>query len=366
MHRLLRRSIVFRTLLLACFVVWSVIASLASPASHGIRTTTFDAMQRHRLWASAPDPRLLIVDVDERSLAELAPEFGRWPWPRDTLAAVLAGSEAAGAEAVVFDILFSDPDRSHPGGDRAFEAAVRKSSRSFFTVVRLPRQNDAKSALFVHEVPGLALPGAGPAGTVAVVLPFMQAILDTRRLGMSTVTPDDDGVLRSFAWAEPHGSWRLVSLPFAVAAGLVLAGRRLPRISSCGARGRCLSARVVRRRLAMRRRRAARALPRPARPDRRSRSDGPLAARCRVDASEGEPCRRRHPRHADRQRPAPAPVPRRDAGGPAHPCAGGACDGRRDRRPDGRARSASPPSPCPHCWPSSAMHRCTASASTSI
>jgi len=219
-HRLLRRSIVFRTLLLVAFAVWTVIASLASPASHGIRTSTFDVMQRHRLWASAPDPRLLIVDVDERSLAELAPEFGRWPWPRDTLAAVLAGSEAAGAEAVVFDVLFSDPDRSHPGGDKAFEAAVRKSSRSFFTVVRLPRQNDAKSALFVHDVPGLALPGTGPAGTVAVVLPFMQAILDTRRLGTSTVTPDEDGVLRSFAWAEPHGTWRLVSLPFAVAAGL--------------------------------------------------------------------------------------------------------------------------------------------------
>ena len=133
---------------------------------------------------------------------------------------MLAGSEAAGAEAVVFDVLFSDPDRSHPGGDKAFEAAVRKSSRSFFTVVRLPRANDAKSALFVHDVPGLALPGAGPERIVAVVLPFMQAILDTRRLGTSTVTPDEDGVLRSFAWAEPHDTWRLVSLPFAVAAGL--------------------------------------------------------------------------------------------------------------------------------------------------
>lgn len=220
MHRLLRRSIVFRTLLLAVFVLAAVIESLGSPRSHGIRTSTFDLMQRHRLWASAPDPRLLIVDIDERSLAELAADFGRWPWPRDTLAAVLTSAEAAGAQALVFDVLFSDPDRSHPGGDKAFEAAVRKSSRSYFTVVRLPSPNDARSALVAKDVPGLAVPGPGEAGTVALILPFMQAILETRRLGTSTVTPDEDGVLRSFAWAEPHGTWRLVSLPFAVAAGL--------------------------------------------------------------------------------------------------------------------------------------------------
>jgi adenylate cyclase len=219
-HRLLRRSIVFRALLLAAVAGWAVIESLGNASSHGIRSSTFDLMQRHRLWASAPDPRLLIVDIDERSLAELAPEFGRWPWPRDTLATVLASAEAAGAGAVVFDVLFSDPDRSRPGGDKAFEAMVKESSHSFFSVVRLPPRNDAKSALFLHDLPGLVLPGAGPAGTVAVILPFMQAILDTRRLGTSTVAPDEDGVLRSFAWAERHGTWRLVSLPFAVAAGL--------------------------------------------------------------------------------------------------------------------------------------------------
>ena len=93
--------------------------------SQGIAATTFDLMQRHRLWASAPDPRLLIVDVDERSLADLSAEFGRWPWSRDTLATVLQHAQAEGAAAVVFDILFSDPDRLRPGGDRALDAAVR-------------------------------------------------------------------------------------------------------------------------------------------------------------------------------------------------------------------------------------------------
>ena len=219
MHRLLRHSIAFRAFLLAAFALWAAFESVGSPHSQGIRTSSFDFMQRSRLWASAPDPRLLIVDIDERSLAELAPDFGRWPWARDTLAAVLASAEAAGAQALVFDILFSDPDRRHPGGDKAFEAAVQKSARTFFGVVRLPRQNDSRSVLRLHHVPGLALPGAGEAGSVALILPFMQAILDTRRLGTTTVAPDEDGVLRSFAWAESHGSWRLLSLPFAVAAG---------------------------------------------------------------------------------------------------------------------------------------------------
>jgi CHASE2 domain-containing sensor protein len=184
-----------------------------------MRTSTFDLMQRNRLWASGPDPRLVIIDIDERSLAEMAGEFGRWPWPRDTLASVLAGAEAAGASAIVFDILFSDPDRNRPGGDRAFEAAVRASPHAWFPVVRLPPANDAASDAQLAELPGLAHAdgsAAAPA-TAALILPFMSAILETRRLGTGTVYPDRDGVLRSFAWQERRGAWTIDSLPLVVA-----------------------------------------------------------------------------------------------------------------------------------------------------
>ncbi len=219
--------------LAALLIAWAAFQRFGPVRSQGIAAATFDLMQRHRVGASAPDPRLLIVDVDERSLADLSAEFGRWPWSRDTLATVLQQAQAEGAAAVVFDILFSDPDRLRPGGDRALDAAVRAGTLSFFEAVRLPARNDALSELTLDRVPGLGIAPAAPASAaasalasppaaprIALILPFMQAMLSAARIGTNTVELDADGKLRRFAWAEPLQGWRVVSIPLAVARAL--------------------------------------------------------------------------------------------------------------------------------------------------
>ncbi|MDP9043798.1 MAG: CHASE2 domain-containing protein, partial [Pseudomonadota bacterium] len=65
-----------------------------------------------RLRAFLPatlDPRIAIVDIDEKSLAEI----GRWPWGRDLLAALTEELFARQEAAVVgFDMLFAEPDTS--------------------------------------------------------------------------------------------------------------------------------------------------------------------------------------------------------------------------------------------------------------
>ncbi len=68
-----------------------------------------DAMFRVR----GPIPttgRVVIVDIDERSIARL----GQWPWPRTVLADLLQRLTAAGARVVGFDIVFAEPDRTSP------------------------------------------------------------------------------------------------------------------------------------------------------------------------------------------------------------------------------------------------------------
>jgi len=59
--------------------------------------------------AQAIDDRIVIVDIDDKSLqAE-----GRWPWPRAKIARMLSNLfEQYGAAAVGFDIVFSEPDAS--------------------------------------------------------------------------------------------------------------------------------------------------------------------------------------------------------------------------------------------------------------
>lgn len=207
-------------LALLALLIWTALECFGPLRSEAIAASTYDKMQQHRLWASAPDPRLLIVDIDERSLADMAPEFGRWPWPRDTLATLLDHAQTQGASAVVFDILFSDPDRVHAGGDRALEAAVRSGTAGFFPVARLPSALDARSDLRAHQVPGLATAGTSstPAPRVALILPFMQAMIDSAHLGTHTVQLDADGKIRRFAASEAlAGGWSLHSIPSVVA-----------------------------------------------------------------------------------------------------------------------------------------------------
>ncbi len=62
----------------------------------------------------APSSRVAVVAVDEASLAAL----GQWPWPRDIMARLVTALQRAGAAAIAFDVLFSEPDRlGRPGAD---------------------------------------------------------------------------------------------------------------------------------------------------------------------------------------------------------------------------------------------------------
>ena len=74
-------------------------------------------------WLLAADQRderrLIIVDIDERSLREVGP----WPWPRGTQARLVEQLARAGVSRQIFDIVFTDPRPQ----DDALRAAVQAS-----------------------------------------------------------------------------------------------------------------------------------------------------------------------------------------------------------------------------------------------
>ena len=59
---------------------------------------------------------IVLVAVDEASLEA----YGRWPWPRDRHGYVVHYLKQAGAKAVVFDILFLEPDSAAEEFDAVF------------------------------------------------------------------------------------------------------------------------------------------------------------------------------------------------------------------------------------------------------
>ncbi|MEK9952292.1 MAG: CHASE2 domain-containing protein [Curvibacter sp.] len=182
-------------------------------------TRLFDTMISNRVIVPSPDPDIVILDIDEASLAGMAREHGRWPWPNRVLGEVVRGIEAQQPRAIVFDILFSDADVQRPESDAAFNAEIARSTRTFFPMLRLDPQNDKLSRIPVGALPGArALQAQADAqAPIAIILPRVPAALDNGRLGTHQVTPDKDGIIRRYpAWIE-HAGWRIPSLPQRIA-----------------------------------------------------------------------------------------------------------------------------------------------------
>jgi CHASE2 domain-containing sensor protein len=211
------------------FSVWVLLDVFVVKLTGGLAQSSYDAMVRARIFVAAPDPRIVIIDIDEASLARMGKEFGRWPWPRDTLATVLNYIEQQQPVAIVWDILFADVDRMSPGGDAAFNQAVSNSQRSHFSVVRLPENNDSASLITVAALPGLWV--AGPSmsarpksmvglATVALIAPALPAVA-AGRLGFNNGYVDSDGVLRRYRYLEPLADGSAIqSIPLSVSGSL--------------------------------------------------------------------------------------------------------------------------------------------------
>ena len=75
-----------------------------------------------------PAPEAALVYLDEKSHMALNQPYNA-PWDRALHARLIDRLSAAGARAIVFDIVFSDPNPLDPAADQALAEAIRKSGR---------------------------------------------------------------------------------------------------------------------------------------------------------------------------------------------------------------------------------------------
>lgn len=173
-----------------------------------------------------PDPDIVIVDIDERSLVALADSVGRWPWPRAIHAELLQGIEQQNPRAVVFDILFSDPDLTRPESDAYFADVIAASPNSFFPMLRLNTGDHSQGiplAQYGSELGVVQTRHADPEAKVSMLLP-LPAMLETGRLGTHNALADSDAVVRRYPMYFDESGWQVPSLPLTVAKHLGFQG----------------------------------------------------------------------------------------------------------------------------------------------
>jgi len=207
------------------------------------RLDTFIAGLRMRVEPAQLDERIVIVDIDERSLAEV----GRFPWSRDVMARLITQlTRHYGVAAVGFDVSFPEPDNS--SGFQVLEGLARRELKD---VAALPDQLERLRARMDYDglmaaamagqpvVLGYATGGGGQRG----VLPppaFTRDALNGRSLyayqsrgfeaniarlqsaaqgaGIFSVLPDRDGVVRSTPLLQQIGDGYYPTLSLATVA----------------------------------------------------------------------------------------------------------------------------------------------------
>jgi adenylate cyclase len=215
-RRWFARKFGYARLLCLALLVGFALLRIADPGPiQELRFRTFDAFQFIEPRAKAAKPLVMIVDIDDKSLAKL----GQWPWPRTRIADMVANLTRLGAAVIGFDVIFAEPDRLNPDAAadtfRNLDEATREKLRAlpsndqvFADAIRHSRvvlgesgTSEALSELDASlPVTGLAMLGEPPQ-------PFMSRFPGLLRntpvlekaaagRGLLTINPERDGIVR--------------------------------------------------------------------------------------------------------------------------------------------------------------------------
>jgi len=171
---------------------------------------------QQRLFArQLPLDHVIVIDVDETSMQRLEPRTGPWPYRRDVYARAMRFFTENGARAVVFDILFSE---AREGDEALAEVLDRRSVLAAaalpYALRRQPGYYEQLARVALPREPFDAVQKAPTWPDLTLPLPRFTRATDAR-IGVISMVPDDDGLVRRLALVHRAYGEALPSLPFA-------------------------------------------------------------------------------------------------------------------------------------------------------
>lgn len=213
----------FYVYLAAAFTVFALLDTALLHLTSEVRTEAFDAMVSHRVVPTPADPDIVILDIDEVSLASMSNDFGRWPWPREVIGKFVEQVEKQQPRAVVFDIMYSDPDVLNLDSDAYFNAVIARTKNTYFPMLMVDTSRDENGAIDIAQIASatpLQDDNFVPDAKINVVLPYFAAVRESGRYGTQNVQLDSDGVVRAYPVYLEASGWKIPSLPSRIAMDL--------------------------------------------------------------------------------------------------------------------------------------------------
>ena len=209
-------------LITALFLLLATIEMTGLHALQSLENRLSDFFVRQQVQGLQPDPEIVIVDIDDASLARMQDVAGNWPWPRAVHGELVRGIAKQHPAAIVFDILFTERDQYRTESDRRFNEALAVDSKVYFPMVRRDPAQDASGAPLAQVAPMLGLQATKQAEQDAHIALLPPLAIEPRywRTGTINFEEDRDGVGRRYQLYTPAHGWLIPSLPARVAADL--------------------------------------------------------------------------------------------------------------------------------------------------
>ena len=213
----LRLGVLFYPLFALCALGWLGWDWTHARSLDAAEDAVFDQVIKLRPWEPKPSGQVVIVEIDDCSIAKEGP----WPWSRQQHADLLDALDRAGVRAVGYDVLFAEPSREDPLGDSTLEAMAEGGAGRFvFGATRAPDAfADAPGATPVDRAPNsfpVVPHPRRPGPRVALLHPYGQSM--SRHSALLDMTRDSDGVIRDVPLRVDAGDWALPSLALQLAA----------------------------------------------------------------------------------------------------------------------------------------------------
>lgn len=206
----------------AVFIVLALLELTWLHALSPLENRLSDWFVQQQAQSLLPDADIVIVDIDDASLARMQDTAGSWPWPRSVHGELVRGIARQQPKSIVFDILFSERDAYRPESDLEFNRALRGLNNVYFPLVRQNAAVDESGGSATQLAPLLGLQRTDHADDKAhiAILPPFAVDPANWRVGTINFAEDADGVGRRYQlFTDAHG-WLIPSLPARVAQDL--------------------------------------------------------------------------------------------------------------------------------------------------
>ncbi|HAT41396.1 MAG TPA: hypothetical protein DCS87_06665 [Rheinheimera sp.] len=213
-------------------LTWYFVATFALltywNTSYWLRLDYLSIDQWLRLSASmenSPSP-IVLVDIDDGSIQALEGQLGRWPWPRSAYGYVLQAMAQWQPKAIVFDVMLTGKDLTHPNDDAYYLESLQGFNKVFLP---LSISSDPLDSVSTTELPATLFMTMPTPQSLSLVLPLGWQLVG-EQLGTINASADTDGVFRRYPLYQTLGSSRLKSLPAQVAS--IGGGASLPQVDA--------------------------------------------------------------------------------------------------------------------------------------